>query len=199
MKEIEYFYDAAFNFLWAAFQSATLFFKLSWLTSSKMSTPKRAGKLYLWCRSSGVILSNTSWGSSKSRKMLEFDEVIWTSRIYLESCLRCAMPWHSSEARQFLVAQPNWSRAGLAAYSDLWQDLWPWGHLRLWEDCKCCFPMDYKLQWRCSAAGQLMAGTRWDLRESYLLLWPFQQFRLLQIGMCLYLVDSRRNLCAVQN
>lgn len=59
----------AFNFRWASFQSSTPFFKVSSLTSSNMFTPKRIGKLYLWCRSNAVILSKTSFGSSKSESV----------------------------------------------------------------------------------------------------------------------------------
>jgi hypothetical protein len=54
------------NFLCATFQSSTLFFKLSALTSSKISTPSLAGKLYLWCLSNALIVSKLSFGSSKS-------------------------------------------------------------------------------------------------------------------------------------
>lgn len=41
-----------------------------------MSTPQRAGKLYLVFRSIAVILSNVSWGSSKSEKMIKINSII---------------------------------------------------------------------------------------------------------------------------
>ena len=173
------FYQAAFNFLWAAFQSSTLFFKLSSVTSPKISTPKRAGKLYLWCRSRAVIWSNTSWGSSKSAKQSEFDQRFSRSRIYLESYLRCERRWHSSEVRQFHVEQPNLSAVEQAACSDPLPDWWLWDHLQLLEDCRCCYPRGYTLQQQYSATCQYNVRNGWDNCQYCLFLWPFQQFWLL--------------------
>lgn len=65
-KPNQYSIQAARNFLWASFQSSTLFLKLSGLASPKISTPSRAGKLYRWLRSREHIFWKISSGTSKS-------------------------------------------------------------------------------------------------------------------------------------
>lgn len=82
-------YAAAMLRFCAAAQSRALCFALSSPTSSKISTPMRAGKFMRKCFSSAVIFRNSSSGRVKSERMRRVKYLSCGDLPYLESYLRC--------------------------------------------------------------------------------------------------------------